>query len=179
MRKVEELLKEKIPVGVLSNTHGLNGDLKLHTFTNLPEVIAKLVEVIAYNEAQKKFTYCKFEKIKKAHGYFIVHIAGVNTISEAEKLKGFVIYVDKSAFPKSKDGEYYFYELLNSEVYDENENYIGLVEDIVETGNNDVIVVKKNKSSKEEIMIPVIERYVLKIDKEGKKIQVKLPEWLE
>lgn len=176
MKKIEDLLMDKVPFGVLSNTHGLNGDMKLHIFSNMPELVGKLTEAVAYNENQKKFVIVKFEKVRRAHGYFIVHLVGVNTISEAEKLKGFVIYLDKSFFPKSKDGEYYFFELLKCEVYDEHENLLGIVEDIIETGNNDVIVVRKEK---EEMLIPVIERYVTKIDKENKKIYIKIPEWLE
>ena len=176
MKKVEELLKDKVPLGVLSNTHGLKGDLKLYLFTNVPEVVSKLSEVIAYNESQKKFAYVKIESIRRAKDFLIVHVTGVNTISEAEKLKGFILYVDKSFFPKSKDGEYYFFELLNCEVYDEQENLLGVVEDIIETGNNDVNVVRRDK---QEFLIPVIERYVVKIDKEGKRIHVKMPEWLE
>ncbi|ANE40966.1 ribosome maturation factor RimM [Fervidobacterium sp. SC_NGM5_O18] len=176
MKRVEELLKDKVALGVLSNTHGLKGDLKLHLFTNMPELVSKLTEVVAYNESQKKFAYIRIETSRKAHDYYIVHIAGVNTISEAEKLKGFVLYVDKSFFPKSKDGEYYFFELFDCEVIDENGNSLGIVEDVIETGNNDVIVVKKGN---EEVLIPVIERYVTKIDKEAKKIHVKMPEWLE
>ncbi|ABS60503.1 MULTISPECIES: ribosome maturation factor RimM [Fervidobacterium] len=176
MRRVEDLLKDKIPYGILSNTHGLNGDLKLYLFSNMPELVEKITEAVAYNESQKKFVIVKFSKVRKASDYFIVHLTGIDTISEAEKLKGFIIYLDKSFFPKSKDGEYYFFEILNAEVYDNAGEFIGIVEDIIETGNNDVIVVKKEK---EEVLIPVIERYILKIDKEAKKIIVNMPEWLE
>ncbi|MEN3042924.1 MAG: ribosome maturation factor RimM [Fervidobacterium sp.] len=176
MKKIEDLLMDKIPFGILSNTHGLSGDMKLYIFSNMPELVGKLTEALAYNETQKKAVVIKFEKVRKAQGYFIVHLVGVNTISEAEKLKGFVIYLDRSFFPKSRDGEYYFFELLKCEVYDERENLIGVIEDIIETGSNDVIVVRKEK---QEMLIPVIERYVKRIDKEGKKVYVKVPEWLE
>ncbi|MGC8820489.1 MAG: ribosome maturation factor RimM [Fervidobacterium sp.] len=176
MKKIEDLLKDKVPYGVLSNTHGLNGDMKFYLFSNMPELVGKIAEVVAYSESQKKFVVVKFEKVKRANDYFIVHLSGVNTISEAEKLKGFVIYLDKTFFPKSKDGEYYFFELLACEVYDENQNFVGIVEDIIETGNNDVIVVRNGK---EEVLIPVIERYIVGIDKEGKKIFIRMPEWLE
>ncbi|WP_448374735.1 ribosome maturation factor RimM [Fervidobacterium sp.] len=176
MRKVDELLKDKVPLGVLSNTHGLKGDLKLYLFTNVLDIVSKLTEVVAYNESQKKFAYIKIESVRRAKDHFIVHVTGVNTISEAEKLKGFVLFVDRAFFPKSKDGEYYFFELLNCEVYDENEVFLGVVEDIIETGNNDVIVVRMDKK---EILIPVIERYISNIDKEGKKIHVRMPEWFE
>ncbi|MFN3691976.1 MAG: ribosome maturation factor RimM [Fervidobacterium sp.] len=177
-KKPEDLLKEKIPLGVLSNTHGLLGDMKFYTFSNLYDITQNLIgkDIIAYHQSQKKFVVVKFERMRRAKGYLIVHIIGIDTISEAEKLKGFVVYVDKSFFPNSKDGEYYFFEILNSEVYDESNNFLGTVEDIIETGSNDVLVVRKEK---EELLIPIIERYVKKIDKDGKKIFVVLPEWLE
>lgn len=176
MRRVEELLKEKVPIGVLSNTHGLEGDMKFYFFSNVPSLATKLTEAIAYNEQLKKFVMVRFEKVRKAHEYYIVHLVGVNTVAEAEKLKGFVVYVDKSFFPKSKDGEYYFFELFGAEVYDELNVNLGIVDDIIETGSNDVLVVKKGK---EEMLVPVIERYIVSIDKENKKIVIRVPEWME
>lgn len=178
MKKTEDLLKDKIPFGVLSNTHGLLGDMKFYIFSNLPEITFNLVgkDVVAYNEAQKKIVVIRFEKVRKAKDHFIVRITGINTISEAERLKGFMVYIDKSFFPKSRDGEYYFFELLNNEVYDANENLLGIVEDIIETGSNDVIVIRNEKK---EMLVPIIERYVKKIDKENKKIFINVPEWLE
>lgn len=176
MRRVEELLKEKIPIGVLSNTHGLEGDMKFYLFSNVPSLVNKLTEAIAYNNQQKKFVIVRFEKVRKAHEYYIVHLSGVNTVAEAERLKGFVVYVDKSFFPKSRDGEYYFFELFGAEVYDESNVNLGVVDDIIETGSNDVLVVKKGK---EELLVPVIERYIVRIDKEHKKIIIRVPEWME
>lgn len=176
MRRVEELLKEKVPIGVLSNTHGLEGDMKFYLFSNVPSLVSKLTEAVAYNEHLKKFVMVRFEKVRKAHEYYIVHLVGVNTVAEAEKLKGFVVYVDKSFFPKSKDGEYYFFELFGAEVYDESNVNLGIVDDIIETGSNDVLVVKKGN---EEMLIPVIERYIVSIDKENKRIVIRVPEWME
>ncbi|HCI29195.1 MAG TPA: ribosome maturation factor RimM [Fervidobacterium sp.] len=176
MKSLEELLQGYVPFGVLSNTHGLNGDLKLYLFSNLSNLVSSLTEAIAYNEEQKKYVAVQFEKVRRANDHFIIHLAGIDTISEAERLKGFIIYVSKNFFPKSLDGEYYFFELIDCEVFDEANNSIGVVRDIIETGNNDVIVVKNKKS---EILIPVIERYVLSIDKEAKRVIVKVPEWLE
>lgn len=176
MRRVEELLKEKVPIGVLSNTHGLEGDMKFYLFSNVPSLANKLTEAIAYNNQLKKFVMVRFEKVRRAHEYYIVHLSGVNTVAEAEKLKGFVVYVDKSFFPKSGDGEYYFFELFGAEVYDESNVNLGVVDDIIETGSNDVLVVKKGK---EELLVPVIERYIVRIDKERKKIIIRVPEWME
>lgn len=176
MRMVEELLKGKVPFGVLSNTHGLQGDMKLHTFTNVPELVSRLTEAVAYHEKLKKFVLVRFERIKRAGGHFIVHLVGVNTLSDAEKLKGFIVYVDRDFFPESKDGEYYFFELLGAEVFDESGKSLGLVSDILETGSNDVLVVKSDGG---EMLVPVIERYVLRIDKTTRRIEIRVPEWLD
>ncbi|HOK32979.1 MAG TPA: ribosome maturation factor RimM [Fervidobacterium sp.] len=176
MKNLEDLLQDRVPLGILSNTHGLNGDLKLYPFSNSSDFLSTLTEAVAYNEEQKKFITVKFEKIRKARDHFIIHVVGINTISEAEKLKGFVVYVAKDVFPKSKDSEYYFFEIIDSDVFDESDNFLGTVRDIIETGSNDVIVVKNEKS---EMLIPIIERYVLNIEKGKKRITVKVPEWLE
>ncbi len=166
---------ELVVIGVLSNTHGLTGDMKLYLFTNANEILRKVSEYVLKNKDETQSLNIKFEKVKKHSDHYIVHIAGIETIAEAEKLKGLYVYVKKEFLPKLQEGQYYFFELVGCTVYDQDNNYLGEVKEVIETGNNDVLSVKKDK---QEFLIPVIEDYVRLIDKEGKRIYIKMPEWL-
>ncbi len=167
--------EELVIIGVLSSTHGLKGDMKLYLFTNAHEILRKVPEYVLVNKEESHSLNIKFQRFKKHSDHYIVHIAGVETIAEAEKLKGLYVYVKKEYLPKLKEGQYYFFELVGCSVYDQNGNYVGEVKEVIETGNNDVISVKKDN---QEFLIPVIEDYVKVIDKEGKKIHIIMPEWL-
>ncbi|QTA37745.1 16S rRNA processing protein RimM [Thermosipho ferrireducens] len=176
IKTLQELLSEKIAVGIIGKTHGLNGELKLHPFTNVLEIIENLKEVVLYNEKQKKFFVAKITSIRKANKFYLIKLEGINNIENAKALSGSKIYIDEKELPEIKENEYYFYEIIGCKVFDENEKEVGIVEEILQTGSNDVFVVKNEK---EEILIPVTEEYVKSIDKKEKLIKIKLPEWLD
>ena len=70
---------------------------------------------------------------------------------------------------------YYWFDLIGIEVYTKTEEFLGRIESILETGSNDVYVVKKHEK---EVLIPALKSVVLEIDLEHKLMQVDLPEGL-
>ncbi|ANQ53018.1 ribosome maturation factor RimM [Thermosipho affectus] len=176
IKTLHELLKDKVPVAILGKTHGLGGELRLLPLTNIPEVIESLDEVFIYNEKVKKFLFGRISYMVLSNGYYIVKIKGIDSVNDAKKFVGSKLYIEKSMLPSLKDDEYYFYEILGLNVFDENGKNIGKVDEIIQTGSNDVLVI--NKDTENELMIPVIKDYVVLIDKKDRKIVVRLPEWL-
>ncbi|MBO8160082.1 MAG: 16S rRNA processing protein RimM [Thermosipho sp. (in: Bacteria)] len=177
IKTLQELLQEKIAVAILGKTHGLNGELKLHPLTNVPEIIESLSEVVLFNEKQKVYLLAKIVDMRLGNGVYLVKIQGIDSVENAKRLSGSKVYIDKSELPTVKNDEYYFYEIIGSEVSDEAGNKLGKVDEIIQTGSNDVLVINKNKEN--EILIPVIKDYIKVIDKKNKKIIVKIPEWLD
>lgn len=177
IKTLQELLKDKIAVGIIGKTHGLEGELKLHPFTNVPEIIESLTEVILYNEKNKVFLLAKIVNMRLGNGVYLIKVKGIENVENAKKLSGSKVFIDKNELPPIKNDEYYFFEIINSDVFDEDGNLVGRVDEIIQTGSNDVLVL--NKDTENEILIPVINDYILSIDKSNKKIIVKLPEWLD
>ncbi|ABR31638.1 ribosome maturation factor RimM [Thermosipho melanesiensis] len=177
IKTLHELLKDKVPIAVLGKTHGLNGELRLFPLTNMPEVIESLEEVFIYNEKVKKLLIGRIIHMSLANGYYIVKFRGIDTLNDAKKFVGSTLYIEKSRLPILSSDEYYFYEVIGMKVYDEKGIFLGNIDEVIQTGSNDVFVI--NKDTKDEILIPVIKEYVLQIDKKSNKIVVKLPEWLD
>lgn len=104
-------------------------------------------------------------------------------MDEAKKIMGYEIYIETKNLPQLKEDEYYWYEIIGSEVYYENGEYVGKVSDIIETGANDVIFVKNEHSNSDlqdqETLIPMTDFHVLELKKEEKIIVVKKMEWYE
>lgn len=174
---LRELLNGKIAVAILGKTHGLKGELKLHPFTNFPEIIESLEEIFLYNEKTKQFMVATVENLRLADGYYIIKLNGVENVENARKFVGSKVYINKDELPNLSKDEYYFFEIVGSQVIDESGKVLGVVDEVIQTGSNDVIVVNKNKE--DEILIPVIYDYIITLDKENKKIVVKVPEWLD
>lgn len=157
-------------VATIINTHGLKGECKLYIHTDQPQERFKKgnilylqdgteLEVISYRE-QKGFGYCKF--------------VGVDTIEKAETLKTREVFIKKSDLPKSED-EYYYYELVDCEVFNEQEEYLGKVSDILETGVNLVLRIQDGKKS---FLLPFVDAFLIDVDVEQKKITIKEMEGL-
>ncbi|MBC7257528.1 MAG: 16S rRNA processing protein RimM [Chloroflexi bacterium] len=104
----------------------------------------------------------------------MLKIAGIDSLEKAKKIVGLQLAVRIEDLPKLKSGEYYFYQLLNVDVYNERGEKMGTVVDIIETGSNDVAVVKTGKG---EILVPMIKDCIVEFEP-GKKLVVKLMEWM-
>jgi 16S rRNA processing protein RimM len=74
-----------------------------------------------------------------------------------------------------ENGSYYWIDLIGIEVYTAEDDYLGRIESIIETGSNDVYVVKDKKK---EVLIPALKSVVTDIDLSQKRMQVDLPDGL-
>jgi 16S rRNA processing protein RimM len=84
--------------------------------------------------------------------------------------------------PEIGEDGYYFYQLLDSQVIDENDQLIGRVVDIIETGSSDVLSVfpedcDQEQEPEKEIMIPIVQDFIVRLDKENKRIKVRIPKY--
>lgn len=132
-----------IKVAQIINTHGLKGECKLYLVTDDPQhrfekgrVLhledGRTLTVVRYRE-QKDFGYCYFE--------------GIDSIEKAEQLKTKNLFIAQDDLPELEEGQYYYHELMNCTVYNEEKENLGEVVDILETGANLVLRVKSKNTS--------------------------------
>ena len=93
----------------------------------------------------------------------------------AEALIGAEFFIEKEILPELEEGTYYWIDLIGLSVYTTDDVCIGRIESILQTGSNDVYVVKdKNK----ETLIPALASVILSVNLEEKIMRVDLPEGL-
>jgi len=148
-----------IIVGKILSTQGINGWVTIQSFTSNPkdiftydlkvlvEDIYQDIKVLEYNFMPKKTT---------------MKIEGLNNIEQANKYLKKNIYVSKIDLPAIRDDEYYWYQLIGLNVVNEEDIALGVVDSIFTSGDNDVLVVKKDNSS-QEVFIPFLKKYLVKI----------------
>ena len=85
------------------------------------------------------------------------------------------LFIAKTELPDLEDGTYYWFELIGLAVYGPSDQFLGTLEAILETGSNDVYVVRYNE---EEILVPALDTVVKKIDIDRRRMDVVLPEGL-
>ncbi len=97
---------------------------------------------------------------------------GVDTPEDAARYRNQLVYVTAADRPPLPKGQFYVHELIGFDVVDEEENLIGKLTEILQTGANDVYVVTRPDAS--EVLLPVISSVVLKIDADRRLIRVHL-----
>lgn len=167
-------MSEYIVIGKITRTHGLFGNVKVFPTTNVGEIFSNLKQVFIKDEARNGIYKVTVQRIKKVGKEYLLKIAGIDSLEKAKKIVGLQLAVRIEDLPKLKSGEYYFYQLLNVDVYNERGEKMGTVVDIIETGSNDVAVVKTGKG---EILVPMIKDCIVEFEP-GKKLVVKLMEWM-
>ncbi len=107
--------------------------------------------------------------------FFRIAFDGITDRTSAETLIGAGLYIDRAKLPEPEAGHWYWCDLIGLEVYQADGSRLGRVENLFETGSNDVLVVKQGNR---EVLVPVIESVVCSVDLEKKRIMVDLPEGL-
>lgn len=164
-------MKEFLAIGEICKPHGIKGEVKVYSLTDNNERFKK-IDYVIINNKEYKIEGCKFQANR-----VIVKFDEVNSIEDAEKLRNAQIFINREDGIQLSEDSYYIADILDCTVYDTDSLCIGKVEDVIETGSNDVYVARNDK--KEELLIPAIGSVVKKVDIEREEIII-LPvkEWM-
>ena len=159
---------DKVLVGEVLKPHGVQGELKIYPLTHDPHRFSRLKEVILeHNDLVQR---CRVMSVRVQTDFVYLNLENIASMDEADRYRGWQVYVDRADVPPLADGWYYF-ELEGMQVY-EGENFLGTITQIVETGANDVYVVKGTRG---EICIPALKSVVQKVDVPARRMDVVLP----
>ena len=156
-------MQDKFEIGKIVNTFGIKGEVKVVPYTDDIEQFKKIKKVYINNEAKE------IESSKYHKNTIILKIKGVDSMNDAENLRNCVISVER-ADKKLPENTYYITDLIGLEVYSDENNLLGIVKDIYNTGANDIYSVETPEGK--EILLPAIKDVIKQIDIENKKIIV-------
>ena len=152
-------LEEIVVMGKVLVPYGVNGWVKVYSFTE------KIESFLTYKKlflSKDQTTWLEIKPIEiKLHGKTIIaKFSEIADRTQAENYKNYLIGVPKDYLPQLNENQYYWNDLIGFEVLNLQNFSFGLVDTYIETGANDVIVVKGDK----ERLIPYTSMTVLKID---------------
>ena len=155
------MIKEYLEIGEITGTHGIRGELRVNPFCDSPEFFTRFKTL--YSDSNG----CCAVKVKsRPHGNIVlVKMESVDSIEEAQKLRGKILYMKRSD-ANLPEGRYFIAELTGCEVRDaddENKTY-GTLTDVSPTGANDVWHITAENGR--EYLIPAIPDVVIKTDVE-------------
>jgi 16S rRNA processing protein RimM len=168
------LKKEFVVIGKVFSTQGNKGEVNVMPLTDSIDRFKNLDNVFLRNKNNQAIL--NVEKVRVRKDRVILKLKDIENIKEAKMIVGSFLEVErKNAVKLSKDA-YFIFEIIGLEVYTENNIFLGKIENVINTGSNDVYVVKRK--DKEELFIPAILDVVKDIDLEKKRITIHLVDGL-
>ena len=167
-------MQQYFEIGKIVNTHGIKGDLKVIPLTD---------DIKRYDELEWVYIDIKgdlkkyiIEAVKYHKQNILLKLKGVDNMNEALLLKNSFIKIPRELAIKLPPNSYFICDLIGCKVIDENQKVLGRVTDVIETGSNDVYIVKSETNK--EVLIPAIKDVIMNVDIQQKIISVKLLEGL-
>ena len=159
-----------LEIGQIVNTFGIKGMVKVKPFTNNIKRFDDLKNVYIKNRKEKK--EYQIEEVKYHKNMVLIKFKGIETPEDANLLRESYLLIDISKEEPLEDGNYYIVDMIGIEVYSDKGELLGNLEDIFNTGSNDIYVVKDNQGK--QILLPAISEVIKQIDIEKRKITVHL-----
>ena len=165
-------------VGVFASTHGVKGEISVFPTVDDPARFKSLRRVFFETKAgMKEF---EAESVRFHKNMVLMKLRGLETIDDVLPYKGLSLYVAREDAVKLPEGRYYIADLLQCRAVTDDGRELGDVRDVLETGANDVLVVRGRKDGKaKDLLIPYIESCVLNVDIEAGIITVHMLDGLE
>ncbi len=157
-------MQERLEIGQIVNTFGIKGELKVVPFTDDIKRFDNLKTI--YVRTKKETKQYQVENVKYHKNMVLIKLEGIDQIEDAEMLRNAFLEVDRENAIPLKEGTYFIADLIGLEVYTESGDLLGKVEDIYNTGSNDVYVVKDELGK--QILLPGIKEVIKEVKLDDK-----------
>jgi len=155
-------------VGFLRRPHGVAGEIRMDLHTDFPERF-QTGRKLFIGEKRTPMTLAGSRSHAKG---LLVKFNGIANPEDAGQLRNQWVYVRATDVPSLPEGKVYQHELFGFKVLDEDGNSLGKLVEIIETGANDVYVVR-NETGK-DILLPAIPSVILETDPARREVRVHL-----
>ncbi|HHX01829.1 MAG TPA: 16S rRNA processing protein RimM [Firmicutes bacterium] len=166
-----------ILIGEIVATQGSKGEVRVIPHTEFPERFLDMDHVLLFRESDPEpYGRVPVESSRFHKRFVLLKLEGVDTIEQAQALKGMLIKVDYRDVVPLPPGRHYIFELIGLKVVTDDGLELGVIDDVIQTGANDVYVVNPNPglTKQRQILIPVVESVVLDVNLEDQVVLVNL-----
>lgn len=158
---------ELIRIGKIVNTQGLKGDVRIYPDT---DDVTKF-ESMAYIYVEGQDQPLHITKVRYKKNLAIVKFEGLDHINDVEKYKNKIVYTEKLAADQLEEDRHYVEDILGMKVVDERYGEIGSLKEVLKNPAHDLYVVK---TKGEDLLIPVVEAFIVEVDIENGVIKTRL-----
>ena len=152
-----------VEIGLFIGPHGIKGEVKVKSFTEVPENLFVYEEFFLGNQTKP----IKLKLVRKVKQNLICIVEDIKTRNEAEKFKNLTLYVKRDNLPLLNDDEFYQRDLLNFDVYNLERHNLGFVTSFNDFGGGLLVEVEKNKK---RFYLPIGKPFLKDINYKDKEI---------
>lgn len=160
--------QEYFEIGQIVNHFGIKGMVKVNPFTDDISQFEKLKSILLVKDG--KLSEVEIEEAKYSKNQVLLKLKGIDTVEEAEKYRGCYLKIARSNSKKLPKDTYFIADLLGLTVYTDENILLGKVEDIYNSGANDIYVIKSEDGK--QILLPGTKEVIKQIDLEQERITV-------
>jgi 16S rRNA processing protein RimM len=164
-----------ITIGKIAAPHGTRGLVKFFPFCSGESSIGTLKKIYLKKKGSH-FEQFELISVKKHKRFYLLNLKGMETRENALRIVNSNVYALREDLPRMKEGEFYYCDLIGCRVKDESGKNLGVVKKVFPTGANEVMVCR---SDDEEVLIPVVEGIIKKMDLANEEVIVSLPEEID
>ena len=167
-------MEDMLQVGVITQTHGVRGEVKVFPTTDDVNRFKKLKQVIL--DTGKETMPLEIQSVKFFKQFVILKFKGIDNINDIEKYKRCSLYVTREHAVPLEEDEYFIADMIGMEVCTEDGNQFGTLKDVIETGANDVYVIESAEHG--EVLVPAIKECIRSVDIEKGQMMIHLMDGL-
>jgi 16S rRNA processing protein RimM len=164
------MTSSNILVGIIVGTKGVAGDVRVQPHTDNPDRFS-IGNSLLISGKELEVEYSRIEKKQ-----YILKLKGVESLEEANSLNGMRLEVYQDDVSPTHPGVYYYYQILDMDVWTISSEYLGKISEIISTGGNDVYVISSELTK--DILLPAIGEVILEVDVQNHNMVVAVPEGL-
>jgi 16S rRNA processing protein RimM len=162
------IMEELLQVGVITQTHGIRGEVKVFPTTDDAARFQELRQVLL--DTGKETISLEIENVKFFKQFVILKFKGYDNINDIERYKRCALLVKRDDAVPLEEDEYYIADMIGMKVVTDRDEEFGILKNVMETGANDVYVIEH--PSEGEVLIPAIKECILDVDIPGRLMKI-------
>lgn len=163
-------MEKMLQIGVITQTHGIRGEVKVFPTTDDPARYKKLKKVIL--DTGKEQLRLEVQGVKFFKQFVILKFKGIDNINEIERYRRCPLLVEREDAVPLEEDEYFIADMIGMEVQTEDGQPFGTLKDVMETGANDVYVI--DSPAHGEVLVPAIKECIRSVDISARKMTIHL-----
>lgn len=158
-------------LGKLRRAHGVKGEIPLEIYTQMLELLIP-EKTVFVGEDYQPYT---IEKTRWKQELLLIKFKEIQDRTTVSELTNELVYVKSSQLPPLPTGDFYYHELIGMDVFEPDGHYLGVLVEIIETGANDVYLIRNEAN--EEVLIPATEEMILEVNPNQDEMIVAKIDW--